>query len=87
MMVSPEGTYSFTGMTCSIFLNLVAITAKTGKVRSSGDFPSSASLHLTIRIGHPRPATNDSTRNSRMWGWSSDMQTYRPPNRRTRSTS
>ena len=36
-----------------IFLNLVAMTAKTGKILSSGLLLSSASLHLRILTGQP----------------------------------
>ena len=64
-----------TGIAFSILLNLVATTANTGNVLSSGGLPSSASLHRTIRTGQPRSLANESTTNSRMCGCSRDMQT------------
>lgn len=56
-----------------IFLNFVAMTAKTGKILSSGGLLFSASLHLTILSGHPL-AANAAVRWSRMWGWRREMQ-------------
>ena len=64
-----------TGMAFSILLNLVATTANTGNVLSSGGRPSSASLHRTILTGQPRSRANESTTNSRMCGCRRDMQT------------
>ena len=51
--LSDERANSRTGFMFGRGLNLVAIKANTGNLRSAGDFDKSASLHRTILSGHP----------------------------------